>query len=265
MAARHRRRAPGSSRTDATSPVSGRAPSAIVLSPCGSMSMTSVRSPRSSAADARPRVIDVLPTPPLRLHTPSTSTGDTVSGRRVARRIARRHAQACRRRAAWSGQTAAMSTRLTRWGHACIRLDRGDDRLVIDPGVFSDLRRCARRRRGRPGHPRARRPPRDRAGRRGGPGGRRCGHRSRSSTLLVAAGAPADRAARRPRRRHRHGRRLRGRGAGGVARPDPRRTSRACTNVGYLVAGVLHPGDAYVDPAGRPGRRAAARRSAGRG
>ena len=32
-----------------------------------------------------------------------------------------------------------MSTRLTRWGHACIRLDRGGDRLVIDPGVFSDL------------------------------------------------------------------------------------------------------------------------------
>ena len=32
-----------------------------------------------------------------------------------------------------------MSIRLTRWGHACIRLDRGADRLVVDPGVFSDL------------------------------------------------------------------------------------------------------------------------------
>ena len=32
-----------------------------------------------------------------------------------------------------------MSIRLTRWGHACIRLDRDADHLVIDPGVFSVL------------------------------------------------------------------------------------------------------------------------------
>jgi len=30
-------------------------------------------------------------------------------------------------------------TTVTWWGHACIRLERGDARLVIDPGMFSDL------------------------------------------------------------------------------------------------------------------------------
>lgn len=29
-------------------------------------------------------------------------------------------------------------TRLTCWGHACVRIERGDARLVIDPGTFSD-------------------------------------------------------------------------------------------------------------------------------
>src|SRR4051794_107617 len=32
-----------------------------------------------------------------------------------------------------------MTTTLTRWSHACIRLERGSDRLVIDPGMFTDL------------------------------------------------------------------------------------------------------------------------------
>ncbi|RHA40716.1 MBL fold metallo-hydrolase [Cellulomonas rhizosphaerae] len=31
-----------------------------------------------------------------------------------------------------------MTTTLTRWSHACIRLERGSDVLVIDPGVFTD-------------------------------------------------------------------------------------------------------------------------------
>ncbi|ROS30620.1 MBL fold metallo-hydrolase [Cellulomonas sp. PhB150] len=31
-----------------------------------------------------------------------------------------------------------MTTTLTRWSHACIRLDRGSDVLVIDPGMFTD-------------------------------------------------------------------------------------------------------------------------------
>lgn len=30
-------------------------------------------------------------------------------------------------------------TTLTWWGHACVRLERGGARLVIDPGTFSDL------------------------------------------------------------------------------------------------------------------------------
>ncbi|MDM7831161.1 MBL fold metallo-hydrolase [Cellulomonas edaphi] len=32
-----------------------------------------------------------------------------------------------------------MTTTLSRWSHACIRLERGEDRLVIDPGMFTDL------------------------------------------------------------------------------------------------------------------------------
>lgn len=31
-----------------------------------------------------------------------------------------------------------MTTTLTRWSHACIRLERGSDVLVIDPGTFTD-------------------------------------------------------------------------------------------------------------------------------
>ena len=30
-------------------------------------------------------------------------------------------------------------TIVTWWGHACVRLERGGARLVIDPGTFSDL------------------------------------------------------------------------------------------------------------------------------
>src|SRR6476660_5917109 len=100
----------GASSTDATSPLCGRAPSAMVLSPWGSRSMTSVRRPRSSAADARPRVIDVLPTPPLRLHTPSTSTCDTVSGRGLHDENRRPDTRAAR-----PGGTAALVR--TDWTH----------------------------------------------------------------------------------------------------------------------------------------------------
>ena len=32
-----------------------------------------------------------------------------------------------------------MTTRLTRWGHSCVRVDRGNDHLVIDPGGYSDV------------------------------------------------------------------------------------------------------------------------------
>ncbi|WP_029287228.1 MBL fold metallo-hydrolase [Cellulomonas sp. HZM] len=33
-------------------------------------------------------------------------------------------------------------TTLTRWSHACLRLDRGRDSLVVDPGMFTDLDRA---------------------------------------------------------------------------------------------------------------------------
>ena len=32
-----------------------------------------------------------------------------------------------------------MTARLTRWGHSCVRIDDTDRHLVIDPGAFSDL------------------------------------------------------------------------------------------------------------------------------
>ena len=143
-----------------------------------------------------------------------------------------------------------MSIRLTRWGHACIRLDRGDDRLVIDPGVFSDL----------PGaldgvgavlvtheHPDhlATEPLVEAVQ----GGGVQVWAPQPVVDALVGAGAPADRV-------HpvRAGETF---AAGGfdvaalgewhaLIHPDVPRIH----NVGYLVEGVLHPGDAYVDPAG---------------
>jgi len=142
-----------------------------------------------------------------------------------------------------------MSTRLTRWGHACIRLDRGDDRLVIDPGAFSEL----------PGaldgvsavlitHEHA-----DHVATEPVAEAVRAGVEVWAPQpvvdILVAAGAPADRV------------HVVAAGdaitAGGfdvavlgewhalIHQDVPR-----VHNVGYLVAGVLHPGDAYVDPAG---------------
>lgn len=142
-----------------------------------------------------------------------------------------------------------MSTRLSRWGHACIRLDRGADHLVIDPGVFSDL----------PGaldgvsavlitheHPDhvATEPVVEAV-----QGGIEAWAPQSVVDVLVSAGAPAERV---------HA--VRGGdafSAGGfdvaalgewhaLVHPDVPRVH----NVGYLVAGVLHPGDAYIDPAG---------------
>ena len=142
-----------------------------------------------------------------------------------------------------------MSVRLTRWGHACIRLDRGQDRLVIDPGVFSEL-----------------------PGALDGVSAVLITHEHGDHVaaepvveavlsglqvwapqsvvdVLVGAGAPADRV-----HAVRAGDTVT---AGGfevavlgewhelVHQDVPR-----VHNVGYLVAGVLHPGDAYVDPSG---------------
>lgn len=142
-----------------------------------------------------------------------------------------------------------MSIRLTRWGHACIRLDRGADRLVIDPGVFSDL----------PGaldgveavlvtheHPDhvATEPVVEAV-----QSGVQVWAPQSVVDVLVEAGAPEDLV-------HpvRAGESF---SAGGfdvaalgewhalVHQDVPR-----IHNVGYLVGGVLHPGDAFVDPAG---------------
>ncbi|WP_456824707.1 MBL fold metallo-hydrolase [Cellulomonas sp. P5_E12] len=142
-----------------------------------------------------------------------------------------------------------MSVRLTRWGHACIRLDRGEDRLVIDPGVFSEL-----------------------PGALDGVSAVLITHEHGDHVatepvveavlaglevwapqsvvdVLVGAGAPAHRV-----HAVRAGDTVT---AGGfevavqgewhelVHQDVPR-----VHNVGYLVAGVLHPGDAYVDPSG---------------
>jgi L-ascorbate metabolism protein UlaG (beta-lactamase superfamily) len=35
--------------------------------------------------------------------------------------------------------TPGGATGITHWGHACVRLERGGRRLVLDPGAFSDL------------------------------------------------------------------------------------------------------------------------------
>jgi len=139
-----------------------------------------------------------------------------------------------------------MSTRLTRWGHSCVRLDRGDDHLVIDPGAFSDV-----------------------SGALDGVGAVLVTHEHADHVapepvvasgvdvwgpqavldVLASAGAQADR--------------LHVVSAGdsfevggfevavlgewhALIHADVPRVP----NVGYLVAGVLHPGDAYVDPAG---------------
>ncbi|MBO3102717.1 MBL fold metallo-hydrolase [Cellulomonas fengjieae] len=142
-----------------------------------------------------------------------------------------------------------MSIRLSRWGHACIRLDRGDDHVVIDPGVFSDL----------PGaldgvsavlvtheHPDhlAVEPVVEAL-----QGGLELWAPHAVVDALVAAGAPADRL-----HAVQGGQRVSAGGFDvdvlgewhGLVHADVPRVH----NVGYLIEGVLHPGDAYVDPAG---------------
>jgi len=143
-----------------------------------------------------------------------------------------------------------MSIRLTRWGHACIRLDRGDDRLVIDPGVFSDLPAALDGvaavlvTHEHPDHVATEPLAEAVQG-----GGVQVWAPQSVVDALVEAGAPADRV---------HpvsaGDTF---SAGGfdvaalgewhalVHQDVPR-----IHNVGYLTEGVLHPGDAYVDPAG---------------
>lgn len=139
-----------------------------------------------------------------------------------------------------------MATRLTRFGHSCVRLERDGSAIVIDPGTLSDLDAALE------------------------------GVRdvlvthdhgdhldvARLATAevevtgpqpvldaLAGAGVPAERL-------HHvvdgdrldvHGFDVRVLGEKhAVVHPD----LPVATNVGYLVDGVLHPGDAYVDPQG---------------
>ncbi len=146
------------------------------------------------------------------------------------------------------GKTAVM-TRLTRWGHSCVRLDRDSAALVIDPGSFSALDRAL-----------------------AGTTAVLVTHehvdhvdveRVAAATkdgvdvwapqavvdALSGGGAAGDRL---------HA--VRGGDAFSAGGFDVRALGEwhelihadvpRVTNVGYLVEGVLHPGDAYVDPAG---------------
>lgn len=141
-----------------------------------------------------------------------------------------------------------MSTRLSRWGHSCVRLDRGDDHLVIDPGAFSDVAAALDGVRAvLVTHEHADHVSPDPVVASGvdvwGP--------QAVLDVLAGAGAQEDR--------------LHAVSAGqtfeaggfevavlgewhALIHADVPRVP----NVGYLVAGVLHPGDAYVDPAGAP-------------
>jgi L-ascorbate metabolism protein UlaG (beta-lactamase superfamily) len=137
-----------------------------------------------------------------------------------------------------------MTTRLTRFGHSCVRLDRDGHALVVDPGTLSDTAAAL-------------------------DGARHVlvthDHADHLDAValaavdvdvhgpqpvvqaLASAGMP-------PERLHvvAHGDALDVDGftvrvlgeKHAVVHPDV----PIATNVGYLVAGVLHPGDAYVDP-----------------
>lgn len=143
-----------------------------------------------------------------------------------------------------------MTTRLTRWGHSCVRFERGDDRLVIDPGAFSDVDAALEGVRAvlvtheHPDHVDV-----PRLAARVAAGDLEVWGPQPVLDALVEAGAPADRLA-----AVRGGDEVR---AGGF---DVRVLGEwhalihadvpAVHNVGYRIGGVLHPGDAYVDAEG---------------
>ncbi|WP_456845030.1 MBL fold metallo-hydrolase [Cellulomonas sp. P5_C6] len=142
-----------------------------------------------------------------------------------------------------------MSIRLTRWGHACIRLDRGEDRLVIDPGVFSDLPRALEGvsavlvTHEHPDHV-ATEPVVEAI-----QGGVEVWAPQAVVDILVAAGAPSEKV---------HAVSAGNAFTAGGFDVDVLGEWHALIhqdvprvhNVGYLVAGILHPGDSYVDTAG---------------
>src|SRR4051794_30398222 len=69
----------GSSKTSTTLAPIGTTSRERVALACGSRSTTRVRRPRLRAAPARPSTTVVLPTPPLRLRTLRTNTGDKLA------------------------------------------------------------------------------------------------------------------------------------------------------------------------------------------
>ncbi len=144
-----------------------------------------------------------------------------------------------------------MTARLTRWGHSCVRIDEGDRHLVIDPGAFSDLDAAL------DGvgailvtHEHVDHLAVDRVASVVTGGVPLWGPRP-VLELLRAAGAPET---------HLHtvaggdhfqaaGFEVRALGEWhAIVHPDIPRIA----NVAYLVAGVLHPGDAHVQPADPP-------------
>ncbi|WP_124343437.1 MBL fold metallo-hydrolase [Cellulomonas algicola] len=142
-----------------------------------------------------------------------------------------------------------MTTRLTRWGHSCVRLERDGGTLVIDPGTFSDLDAALS---GAPAvlvtHEHVDHLDVPRVAEAVGQGLEVWGPQA-ALDALVAAGAPQDRL---------HAVRDGDTVSVGpfevvvlgewhaLIHPDVPRVA----NVAYLVDGVLHPGDALVDPAG---------------
>ena len=58
----------------------------VVAFACGSRSTSTQSTPRCRAAEASPRTIVVLPTPPLRLHTAATNTRHTLPAAPAVRR-----------------------------------------------------------------------------------------------------------------------------------------------------------------------------------